>query len=187
MIASFNPEGPGPINWFHFGDPHQPPYVAMAINFVILLAIYYRFGKKPVADALVARRDEIAKEIEDAHRMRAEAEARAIHYQGKLASLEQELANARHALVDAGEGERARAVSEAEERAARMKRDTETLIEQELHQLRADIHRETVNLAIQQAEAIVKNSITSADQARLIDDVIATLPMKHKRLQGDAQ
>src|SRR6185437_3383342 len=79
------------INWFDITNTKQPPYIAMLFNFGLLIWIYVRFGKKPIQEGLQGRRDEIAKEIEEAQRMKKEAKSRAKKYQALLAGLTEEL------------------------------------------------------------------------------------------------
>jgi F-type H+-transporting ATPase subunit b len=178
--AAESAEKPEDPNWIelHKVDKHGepiPPYVAMLVNFGILIAGYYLLGKKPIAAALQSRRDHIAKDIEEAQRMRKEAEERAKVYQVKLASLEQEVKAAREALVHAGEAERDRLVSEAEAKAERMRRDAEFLVEQELKQIRHDLWKDTVEAAVSAAEDLLKKRVTPADQERLAEDYLADL------------
>jgi F-type H+-transporting ATPase subunit b len=178
---------PKPINWFDFGNKEQPPFAAAILNFIVLAAMYYHFGKKPIAEGLKNRRAEVAKEIEEAQRMKREAEARAKQYQSKLERLEEELAMTRQALHDAGEGEKARIIKEAEEKAARMRKDAEFLIEQEIKQMKQDLWRETVDMAVTAAEELLKNKVTTADQERLAEDYLASLGASEARpAQGGA-
>jgi F-type H+-transporting ATPase subunit b len=137
-------------------------------------------GRKPIAEGLKNRRAAVAKEIEEAQRMRAEAEERAKVYQAKLDKLEEELATARAALVEAGKGEKERIIREAEEKAARLQKDAEFLVEQEMKQLRHDLLRETVEMAVSTAEELLKKRITPADQERLAEDYLADLGAQHK-------
>jgi len=164
-----------PINWTDFDNKVQVPYAALVINFAILLGIYVYFGRRPLAAALKKRRTDIAKEIEDAQRMKREAEERAKTYQAKLSSLEKELAEARAALVEAGKGERDRIVREAEERAVRMSKDAHLLLEQELAQMKQDLVRETVVVAVKAAEEILRSSVTQSDQERLAEELLRDL------------
>lgn len=173
--------GPAPINWSDFGNKEQPPYAALAFNFVILLGLYVYFGRGPVAAALKKRRQELAREIEEAQRMRAEAEERAKLYQAKLARLEDELKEARQALLDAGRGEKERILKDAEERAARMQRDAEALVEAEFKQMRLDLTREAVETALSAAEEMLKLRITPSDQERLAEDYLADLAARNRR------
>jgi F0F1-type ATP synthase membrane subunit b/b' len=165
---------PADINWVDFGRD-TPPYVAMLINFGILIAGYYYLGKKPIAAALKTRRNNIAREIEEATKMRKEAEKRAKTYQAKLERLEAEMETTRETLVRAGEAERERLVQDAEAKAERMRKDAEFLVEQELKQLRVDLQRDTVEAAIAAAEELLKKRVTSADQERLAEGYLADL------------
>lgn len=173
---------PPPINWTDFSNKSQPPFVAMAINFALLVGIYYAFGKKPIAAGLQARRDNVAKEIEEANRIKKEAEDRAKMYQAKLARLEDELQTARQALIEAGQGERERIVREAEEKAARMRRDADMRIEQEMKQMRQDIWREAVEQAVTAAEDLLKKRVTQADQERLAEQYLTELAQEQKAM-----
>jgi F-type H+-transporting ATPase subunit b len=168
-------EVPKPINWFDWTNHEQPAYGAMLLNFALLMGLYYWFGKAPVAEALKNRRAGIAKEIEEAKRMRDEAEARALKYQEKLKNLEAELKDVRESLKAAGEADRDRIVREAEEKAARMEKDAKFLVDQESKQLRAELTRNAVEMALAAAEELLKKRITSADQERLAEDYLSQL------------
>lgn len=175
---------PAPINWLDFSNKEQPPYAAMFLNFVLLIAMYVWLGKKPISEALKSRRAGVAKEIEEAQRMRQEAEARALVYQKKLEHLEEELKETRASLVEAGKGDRDRIVREAEEKAARMEKDALFLIEQEMKQLRVDLMREAVGVAVATAEELLKKRVTPVDQERLAEDYLAELTAKNKPAPG---
>jgi F-type H+-transporting ATPase subunit b len=166
--------GPAPINWLTLGG-ESPPFVAMVVNFGILVAGYYLLGKKPIAAALQSRRDSIAKEIEEAQKMKREAEDRAKTYQAKLERLEEEVRTAREALLHTGEAERDRIVAEAEGKAERMRRDAEFLVEQELKQIRQDLLRDTLETAVAAAQQLLQSRVTPADQERLAEDYLSQL------------
>jgi len=167
-------EQPKPFNWTDFGL-ETPPYIAMLINFGILAAGAYLFGKRPITEGLQSRRDSIARDIEEAARMRREAEERATKYQAKLELLEQEVVAAREALIRSGEAERDRIVKEAEAKAERMRKDAEFLVEQELKQIRLDLWRDAVDTAVVAAEELLRKRVTPADQERLAEDYLADL------------
>jgi F-type H+-transporting ATPase subunit b len=178
--AEAEPSRPDDLNWTDFhkvdheGQP-QAPYIAMLINFGILAAMYYLFGRKGIATALQQRRDNIAKEIEEAERMVREAEERAKSYQAKLKRLEEEAKSARETLARTGEAERDRIVKEAEAKAERMHRDAEFIVEQEMKQIRQDLWRDAVDAAVGAAEQMLKKRVTPADQERLADDYLSDL------------
>jgi F-type H+-transporting ATPase subunit b len=179
-------EEPGAINWFDFSNKEQPPYAALFINFGLLAFGYYYFGKKPLGQALKNQRDTIAKQIEEAQRMKHEAEERAKQYQAKLRDLEVELASTRHSLEEAGKGERDRIVKEAEEKAVRMQKDASFLLDQETKQMRLDLQRETVEAALLAAEELLKKRVTPADQERLAEEFLASLLEKSPAVSAGA-
>jgi F0F1-type ATP synthase membrane subunit b/b' len=178
--------GPKPINWTDFSNKTQPPWAYMFLNFVILVGIYYKYGKAPIASGLKNRRATVAREIEEAQRMQKEAEARAAVYQAKLQHLEAELKDTRDSLTAAGEGERDRIVREAEEKAARMEKEALFLVEQEMKQLRLELTRDAIEAAVGAAEELLKKRITASDQERLAEDYLAQLaakrPSGHERV-----
>lgn len=163
------------INWADFSNHEQLPYAAAALNLVILLALYYTFGKKPIADALKKRKHDIASDIEEAARLKSEAEERAKKYQADLANLDKDLEVARQALVDAGKKERERIVAEANERATRMKRDADVLLQQEAKQKNHDLTLETIEAATRAAEDLLKTKLTAEDHLRLAEELLADL------------
>lgn len=165
----------GPINWFDFGNSKQPPWGTYAINLALLLAGYWYFGKDAIKNGLKARRARIKQDIDDAQRMLKEAESRAKKYQKKLAELDADVETATRSLVEAGGMERDRIVREAKEKAARMERDAEFLVEQELKQMRNDIVRETLDATVVASEEMLKKTLGPADHERLAEEYLEQL------------
>lgn len=169
---------PAPINWTDLSDRSRPAFIGLLVNFGILAALYYTLGKKPVADGLKQRRANIGKAIEEARKMLAEAKERAKKYQANLITVDEDAANAKAALVSTGKGEVERMLADTDERAERMKRDAERLVEQERKQLRQDLLVETVNLAVIEAHKLLETSATPEDHARLANELLAELSRK---------
>ncbi len=156
------------------GNPVTPvtPYAYLVVNTLILFAAYYYLGKKPVASSLEARRATIAKELEEAARVKKEAEARLAEYSGRLEKLDAELDRIKAELVEAGKKDRARIIAEAEEKAERMRKDAQFLLEQEMKQMRIDLTQKTVDAAIAAATKVLEQRVTAQDQERLGDDYV---------------
>ncbi|MBX3186230.1 MAG: hypothetical protein KF819_04410 [Labilithrix sp.] len=170
--------GPAPINWTDIWNTKQPAVLALVINFGLLMGLYYVLGKKPITEALKQRRITIGKEIDDAQALLAEAKERGKKYQADLKNADTDAETARSGLVSAGKGEVDRILSEAEERAERMKRDAERLVEQEKKQLAVDLLLETIEVASSEAGKILAKSVTAEDHARLAQDLLAELAKK---------
>lgn len=166
---------PGDINWVDFSNKKQPPLLALLINFGLLVYLYYRFGKDPIAQGLKERRDAIAKDIENAAMILDEAQTRAETYQAKLEQKDDDAEAARTGLVQAGHGEKERIIKDADEKAARLRKDAVFLAEQEQKQMQIDLVKETVERAIANAESMLAKGVTQADQERLAEEYLSTL------------
>ncbi|MCL2778144.1 MAG: ATP synthase F0 subunit B [Polyangiaceae bacterium] len=176
--------GPEPINWLNVFDTKKPAILALVINFGLLAALYYALGKKPITEGLKQRRITIGKDIEDAQKFLAEAQARAKKYQGDLAHADADAETARDAIVSSGKGDAERMLKDASERSERMQRDAELLVEQERHQVRHDIHLETIDLAVNEAEKMLARSITADDHARFANDLLTELARRPAAAAG---
>lgn len=182
--------GPGPINWFYGmlaeTDTHepnllfrpkgmQPPLGAMLLNTGILFYVIYRFGKRPLGEAVRKRKATIMQGMDDAARMKEEAADRLAEYEEKLEHVDEEIERLKREMREAGEAERARILAEAKERSLRMERDSRLLIEQELKAARQALVREAVEGAVKSAGSILAKEIGAADHARMADEYLAAL------------
>ena len=167
--------GPEAINWTDIGDKKKPAIIALVINFGVLMTLYYLLGKKPIAAALKQRRVTIGKDIEEAQALLDEAKELAKTYQAELKNADADASTAKAGLISAGKGEVDHILVEAQERADRMKRDADRLVEQERKQIHLDILNETVDLAVQEAAKLLEKSVTADDHARLAQDLLAEL------------
>src|SRR5262249_46928505 len=63
-------------------DPRNepPPFLASLFNFGVLVFLVVRFGKKPIAEALVKRKESIMNEIDTATRLKEDARKRLKDY-----------------------------------------------------------------------------------------------------------
>jgi F-type H+-transporting ATPase subunit b len=160
------------------------PFGALALNAAILYWLLIKFGKKPIMDALKSRKLGIMKGMEDAAKMKAEAEASLAKYQKKLDEIDEDVARIKREMKAAGEAESARILGEAKERRARMERDARTLVEQELKAAREVLLRDTVRAAVKSAEATLVAKIGDHDQQRLGDEFLASVKASGAALRG---
>jgi F0F1-type ATP synthase membrane subunit b/b' len=176
--AEAEEEGPpGEIEtwtWKLLNNP-RVSYGAMLINFLILIGIYYRYGKKPVADALVDRKKSIASSIENAQKILSEAKQRSKKYKSKLEKVEADAQEAKQSQVSTGKGDAEVIVRNAQEKAARLARDVEFILDQEQKQTQLDLVRETVEKATKEAEELLKSNVSAADQERLAEEFLSKL------------
>ena len=139
------------------------------VNFGALVLLFAWVIRKKGNPALAERRKQVEAELEEAQRLRAEAEKRHMEAATRLEKLDQEMVAIRAEMVKAGEAERDRIVAQAEEKAARMRKDTNFLIEQQIKQLREDLTREAASAAVMAAQELLQQSTTDSDQDRLAE------------------
>ncbi len=167
--------GPGAMRWLPSEPGSGVPYAFMLINFALLMAIYVKAGREPLAAALEKRRGDFLARVDEADRLRREAEARAESYKSQLATLAEDLASARTALEEAGRAEQRRIIAEANERATRMKEDAAFLVRQEALAMRGDLQRKTAEAAIDAAAKLLATHVSAADQERLAEAFLSNL------------
>jgi F-type H+-transporting ATPase subunit b len=139
------------------------------VNFIVLVGLIAWVIRKKGNPALAARRAEVEKELAEAQRLRADAEKRHLETAMRLEKLDQEMVEIRGEMIKAGEAERDRIVEQAEEKAARIRKDTAFLIEQQIKQLRKDLTQQAANAAVIAAQELLQERTTDADQDQLAE------------------
>jgi F-type H+-transporting ATPase subunit b len=148
------------------------PFLANIANALMLFGVLVVFGKKPIAEALKQRKQRIVAGMDEAARMKAEAQSKLTEYEEKLKRLDSEVERIRTEMREAAEAERRRILAEAKERRERMERDAHLLVEQELKAARDALVRETVHGALASAEEILTSRLTDADHDRLTGEYL---------------
>jgi len=178
-------QSPNPVDkllWRYHNatDPCDPkneevPLFAALLNLSILGYIVYRFGRKPIGEALVKRKQDIMAEIETASRLEREAKGRLDELQGKFDRIQETLVALKAEYAAQAEVEKKHIVSEAEERRTRMRRDAEFRVEQELRATRIALMQDAVANATAAAEDIIRKRAAQADVDRMSEEYLASL------------
>lgn len=142
-------------------------FLASLIAFAVLVFIMLKWVRPGIRAGLTTRRQEIETAVEEARKVKAEAEAKRQEFEERLARLDDEIETVKSEMRAAAEAERDRIVHEAEEKAALLRKDTQFQIDQRVKQMRSDLRAESVQLAIAAAEEILSQKTTGADQQRL--------------------
>lgn len=138
-------------------------------NFLVLLALIAWVIVKKGNPALAAKRAEVEKELAEAQQLRAEAQKRHMETATRLEKLDDEMLQIRGDMIKAGEAERDRIVEQAEEKAARMRKDANFLIEQQIKQLRKELTQQAATAAVAAAQSLLQERTTDADQDQLAE------------------
>jgi F-type H+-transporting ATPase subunit b len=170
-------EGAEPsLLWRPPGTP--PPYAANLLNTLALAFVLFKLAKGPVVDGLRSRREKLLKGIDDASRMKAEAEKSLAEYRRKLENIDSEIERVRQEMRESNEAERRRILAEAEQRRERVENEARVLVEQELSALQEQLRRETVAAALRSARDLLKAQTSGEDQRRLGDAFLQDLRLR---------
>lgn len=166
-------------------------YPAMVFNFLVFAGILVLLFRKPLKQYLTSRHRDVVDGLEESARIKEAAERKHAEYTERLAHLDDELESLRKEMIQAGEAERDRIIAEAETRAARMRRDAQFLIDQQMKQLEADLTREAIEAAVKSAEQLLTGQTSAADQERLaksyLSDVESSMKDSSARQKGEVQ
>lgn len=142
-------------------------FVGGIINAVLLVLLFAWAASEKIGPALEAKRDLIKAELEEAARLKAEAEAKHAEYEARLASLDEEIDQIKADLTAAGEADRERIIKEAEEKASKMRADVKAAIERNIDAVRNEVKAAAIEQAIAAAEKALTEKTTGEDQNRL--------------------
>ena len=188
------------INWFSgwFGEREgvEPslmfrpkgmpaPFGMWLLNAALLYGFLIRVAKKPLSKALKDRKSTILRGMDEAARMKRDAEKRLADYEAKLERIEEEVERVRREMREAAHAEREKILADARTRRERMEKDAQLLVAQELAAARESLKVEMVTAAMGSASVAVKSRLRPDDQQRLADEYLAGLG-KAKSLSGRA-
>ena len=146
-----------------------------AVTFLLLLGILWKFAWNPILGALEAREEAIQNTIDDAERLRAEAEELIAEHEKKLAEARQEGNRILDEARQAGENMKQDILEKAREEADQVLARAERQIELETEEAIQKIRDQTADLALRAAEKILERSIEESDHRRLTNEAVAEL------------
>jgi F-type H+-transporting ATPase subunit b len=157
----------------------EDPEFWVAVAFLIFLGILAYFGVPKMAlSALDARSDRIKQALDEAHRLRSEAQAVLVQYQQKRAEAEKEA----QAIIVSARVEAERLAGEAkgkvEEFIARRTKMAESKIAQAEAQALADVRAAAADAAVAAAEKVLVQTTHGAAAESLIAKGISDLKTK---------
>lgn len=138
-------------------------------NFAILAGVIYMLARKPLANHLASRGAQIRKDLVDAAAMKQTATARLAEIEAKLAALPDELEQLRTRGTAELEAERARIRAAAEAERDRLVDQARREIAAQTRAARDQLRAEAANLAVDVADARLRETLTAAEQAALVD------------------
>lgn len=167
--------GDGHIDWLNL--------LFLAINFAIFAflvpKIWKFFTDRSPKEAMVAYREDMARQIAEAQTKQAEAEARLAEYVKKLDNLESEVAAIVKNFEAQGDADRKKIEDEAGNKIERASREADFTLRQESLKAQKEIRAVAIETTLRMAEALVTERITDADRRRLADEYIGSVEQQN--------
>jgi F-type H+-transporting ATPase subunit b len=151
------------------------PIIWHAVNLGILLSGMIFLLRKPIMHALANRAATVKRDIDEANRLRRDAQHRMEDLELRLSGFEAELEQMQQAAETDAQKEREAILARAEVDAERIREAAQRSIRDETVRARASLRREAAQLGIALARERLQSSITSADQGRLNDDFLTAV------------
>ena len=145
------------------------------VNFLILIAVLYRFLFKPLTQFLTTRADGIRRSLDEAKAAREEAGKAQQAYEAQILATRRESAALRESAIREVEEERQRLLKVSREEAARLVTEAKAQIEQEVKRAKVELREEVVGLSLTVAERLIARSLTTDDHRRLAEQVAAEI------------
>ncbi|MBF0229712.1 MAG: ATP synthase F0 subunit B [Desulfamplus sp.] len=142
------------------------------LNFLVLAGVLFYIARKPVAQFFSSRISDIQEQLADLEQKKADAQKMLSEYENKIAELSKESEKIVQDYVRQGEDAKKRILAEAEAQAIKLEESAKRNIEQEFKAAKAKLQQEIAEKALAQAELLVKESISSEDQDRLVDEYL---------------
>jgi F-type H+-transporting ATPase subunit b len=150
-------------------------YIYKIINFLILVIILFKFGKKPLGDFLKKRTELIEKTLTEAKEAKEAALKALKEAEERLKTKDAEVAAIVAAAKKSGEVERDRIIEESGKLKEKILEQAKTNIEFELKHAKESIKAEAVELAMELAEKKLKDKLTRGEQERLLDESLVKI------------
>ena len=160
------------------GAAHAPwwkDYVWKIINFLVLVIILVKFGKKPLQSMLKQRTELIEKTLKEAREAKELAEKALREVDVRLREKDKEIKEILSVTKRSGESERDNLIQQGDMLKEKILEHAKSNIAFELKQAKEAIKAEAAEIAIKLAEKKLKEKLTTEEQEKLLEESIAKI------------
>jgi F-type H+-transporting ATPase subunit b len=147
-------------------------FIWSLITFLALVALLYKYAFHPLIRLQKARQDEIHQSIQEAERLRDEAQELLANYKQQLSEAREEAATIIDRARKAGESTKAEVLEEARVQAEATLAKARQQIERDTNQALQKIREEVADLTVAATEKVARTGLSGVDQLRLIKEAI---------------
>ena len=148
--------------------------IVAALNFVVFLALIWRFGFDPIANILAQRKARIDQGLADAAQARKDLDASAAEHAQVIAEARRQSQALIAAAQKSAQDLRDADIAATREELERLRLKAAADIVAERDRALADLRAQVADLALAAAGAVVGETMTDARQRRLVEEFLAT-------------
>lgn len=139
------------------------------VNFVIIVFVLVKFGRKPINDFLSGRRAEIGRQIEKYEQQKEAAEEKIEEANRLLKNSIDRFEKIKERILEDGENKKQKIIEDARQESMILLSSTRQKIDNQITEARNLIRSELIESAIAMAEKRLPEEITAVDEQKLID------------------
>ncbi len=143
------------------------------IDGLVLIVVLVWLLKAPLGQFFSDRKNEIQRDLEEAKAQRDRAERTLKEYEVKLAGMAKELDLMRAEMKKSAEGESKKVGENADRMAKAMIETAKLAADHEVRKAKALLRNEAAELAVEMAEALIREKITEDDRKKIVGEYLA--------------
>ena len=141
-------------------------FIAYLINFVILLFLLRLFAYKPILKMLAERKQKIQDSLEEADKVRQEAEVQRAEFQSELEEARKTSQEAAARAAQETEKMREAILAEARQEAEQIREQAHQQVEVERQQAMSELHQQAVDLAVDLSRKVLGETVAVDEGAQ---------------------
>ena len=149
-------------------DSQIMDFIWKTVNFLILVAIIYKFAKKPVANALSSRAKSAKQLIDEAREAEKKASSNLIEMKSKIAGLEKEALEMVETAKKDAEAEKKHIIEEGKQELQRMTEQANFALQQEQRKVEDELKKWIAEESVKLAKEKLKEEMNQNHQKNLV-------------------
>ena len=149
--------------------------IMLWVNFGILVALFLKFARKPMMDALRGVHNKIKGEIDGITKQHNEMKAGRDAEETRLTDIQQHLDEIRVRIIEMGEKEKQKIIDQARLAAEKMIEDAKGYAQIQMTRARKQLSDDMVDIAISKVETRLKREISAEDNENMVLDFLGNL------------
>jgi F-type H+-transporting ATPase subunit b len=138
------------------------------VNFIILAALIIKYARRPIANFLKEKKDEVAAGIKKLENQKKSIQEKLQESQRQLTASEERLVSIKNRIIADGENRKAQIIADAQNESRIMLETAQLRIDHQIREMHSHLKSELIDTATRMALTKLPGILTAADQDRLI-------------------